>query len=62
MKQKTPRKLNLGKKTIARLNETEAKAAQGGTLTSIIVVTGGCVTGGCATDITRTIRTIGTSW
>ncbi|MBL7726922.1 MAG: class I lanthipeptide [Dinghuibacter sp.] len=64
MKQNPVRKLNLGKKTIARLNEQEAKAAQGGTLTtsSIIVVTGGCVTGGCATDITRTIRTIGTSW
>lgn len=64
MKQNPVRKLNLGKKTIARLNEQEVKQAQGGTLTttSVIYVTAGCVTNGCITDFTRTIRTIGTSW
>ncbi|MBL7726921.1 MAG: class I lanthipeptide [Dinghuibacter sp.] len=63
MKQAPVRKLNLGKKTIARLNEQEAKAAQGGTLTtSIIVYTGGCVTNSCGSDFTRTIRTILPGW
>jgi hypothetical protein len=53
MKQTHVRKLNLGKKTIARLNENETKSAQGGSIVSIIYVTGGCVSRGCATDFTR---------
>lgn len=67
MKQKPVRKLNLGKKTIARLNEAEANAANGGTLTTttIIYATNGCgITNGCGSDFTRTIRTItiGSGW
>lgn len=58
MKTQAVRKLNLGKKTIARLNEQEAKSAQGGSIyTSIVVYTAGCVTAGCMTDITRVTRT-----
>ena len=58
MKQKPVKKLNLGKKTIARLNEQEAKIAQGGTFTSIIIASAACVTAACGSDFTRPIRTI----
>jgi hypothetical protein len=53
MEQKPVRKLNLGKKTITRLNENESKIAQGGTFGSIIYATGGCITRGCGSDFTR---------
>ena len=47
MKQKPVKKLNLGKKTISRLNAEESKAAQGGSIISIYY------SRGCMTDITR---------
>lgn len=48
MKQKPVKKLNLGKKTITRLGESEMNAAFGGTFSSIVVYSRGCMT-----DITR---------
>jgi hypothetical protein len=60
MKKQPVRRLDLKKKTITQLNEQGANQAQGGTLTttSIIVMTAGCVTNTCATDITKTITSI----
>jgi hypothetical protein len=63
MKQQPVRRLDLKKKTIARLNDNDAQVAQGGTISIIVATTGcatfGCVpnlTNGCMTDFTRTIR------
>lgn len=52
MKQNNARKLNLGKKTISRLNIAESKAMNGG---SVSVYTGTIVvyTNGCGSDFTR---------
>lgn len=53
MKQNIARKLNLGKKTITRLNTADANLLNGGSVlsggTSVIVV----YTNGCQTDFTR---------
>lgn len=52
MKQNVARKLSLGKKTITRLNLSDANAVKGGSysvLTSTIVV----YTNGCGSDFTR---------
>lgn len=57
MKQKPVKKLNLGKKTIARLSEPEVNAAIGGSISTISIV----YTRGCMTDITRPSTTYQTS-
>ena len=49
MKQNKARKLNLGKKTISRLNTAETNAMNGGS----IVISGPVFSAGCATDFTR---------
>lgn len=59
MKQNHVKKLNLGKKTITRLTDTDAKAVNGGSFVSVIYYTSGC-----QTDFTRpgtTVMTSGTS-
>jgi Fe-S cluster assembly iron-binding protein IscA len=58
MQQKQVKKLELKKKTITRLSENQNRQVEGGSIISIIVVTGGCVSAGCATDFTRVTRTI----
>lgn len=56
MKQNKARKLNLGKKTISRLNIAETNAMNGGSVVSVFTGGGSSIvvyTNGCGSDFTR---------